>query len=79
MIGNFLASKFSGYLAIGLIIIIIAFGAYMKYQGKLSCLTKVNEEKTETINENIKIIDKALAHDNRSNDAYIRWLQSQQN
>lgn len=64
-----------------LTVLAIVVGGYFKghANGYSQAKQECNQEKLETINENIQIIDKALAHDNRTNDAYIRWLQSQQN
>lgn len=60
--------------------LLMGIGAYLKgdANGYSRATGEINKAKTETINENIKIIDKALAYDDRTDDAYLGWLRSQQ-
>jgi uncharacterized membrane-anchored protein YhcB (DUF1043 family) len=62
-----------------LITVGMVFGAYLKgdANGYSRAIAQLNLEKAETINENIRIIEKALDYNNRTNAAYRQWLQSQ--
>jgi len=57
----------------------MVFGAYLKgdANGYSRAIAELNLEKSETINENIKIIEKAFTVDRPVGLAYRQWLQSQ--
>lgn len=54
MISKFLASRFSGYLAIGAVIVILGLVFYIYNEGKKACVNQVVNEQVEAEKESKK-------------------------
>lgn len=72
-----LKSKF--LLIAGILFAVSVLGAYVKgrMDGHDKAVSKHNLEKMETVNENIRIIEKAKDVRRPDDNAYRHWLQSQ--
>lgn len=70
------------YIGLALLLagLVYAFTQYqesLRQEGRDEERAKCNQEKLETINENIQIIENSKTIKRPNDDGYLRWLQSQ--